>query len=73
MSIEIGPDYIAETLDVPSDLADLMKEHKRRFNETLTDWADRVRLEYGVCRGTGYTVTPCPQAEFGDRTNHDPS
>ncbi len=59
--IEIGPDYIVETLDVPSALADKMKTIPRRFNETLTAWADRCK------------ATPCPQAEFGDRTNHDPS
>ena len=69
--VEIGPDYIVETLDVPSAIADKMKTIPRRFNETLSDWADRVRLGYAVTIGTGYSVLPSPQATVGEKlTTH---
>lgn len=50
-----------ETLRVSKDLADLMKDIPRHFNETLTDWAIRCQIL------RRYQAPPSPQAPVGEK------
>lgn len=40
----IPNEVVVESIEVPKDLAAVMKDIPRKFNETLTDWAIRCQI-----------------------------